>query len=517
MKNQALRYFAMLLLLLGIITGVSTINAEAAEQPNMKVTSIKLPVYRSFQELSDQQIHLAQNYTRYAELSYNDVVTIISEQEYAAKIRMADGREGWVHRAYLNSDIKNQTWLVKKERNLRATSDGTKPVIDKIPGNTKVFVLDVTPDTKYYKIQTADGQKEGWIYNWYLENETYMTIPGGSNVIPFDFGTGATTNSISIFTPLNTKANVTANAINQFINYKTNWGNTFMTGMGEAYIEAQSKTGLNAVYLLAHSGLETKWGDSTIVKSKRNYYGLNANDIKPLDDAYDFSSKKAGIVNGAEFINLTYVNRHNLMKNSLDPYQQPTLDNMRFNSNYHQYSTDEAWASKIAQIAKEFTTFTTNTGWKSWGGKWFYYNQDWTLKTGWLQTGGKWYYFDNAGVMKTGWQYVGGKWYFMNPNGDMTTGWLYAGGKWYFLNPGGDMQTGWLYNGGQWYFLDNSGSMKTGWMSTGGKWYYLNNSGAVKTGWVLVSNKWYYLYSDGHMAANTTIGGYRLGKDGAML
>jgi len=59
--------------------------------------------------------------------------------------------------------------------------------------------------------------------------------------------------------------------------------------------------------------------------------------------------------------------------------------------------------------------------------------------------------------------------------------------------------------------------MKTGWLYNGGKWYYLNYSGAMQTGWIKYNGKWYYLYGDGHMAANTTVSGYRLGKDGAML
>jgi beta-N-acetylglucosaminidase len=305
------------------------------------------------------------------------------------------------------------------------------------------------------------------------------------------------TNDITLFTPLNTTSKVTANAINQFINYKTNWANTLMTGMGSSYIEAQNVTKLNAVYLLAHSGLETRWGTSGIVANKYNFYGINANDLQPLTDAYNYSSKSSGIVAGAIFINQTYVNRDKFMPNSLAPYQQPTLDNMRFNSNYHQYSSDEAWAGKITQIAKEFTIFTSATGWKTWDNKWYYYNQDWILKTGWLQTGGKWYYFDKSGIMQTGWQYVNG--------------------KWYFLNKGGDMKIGWLSSGGKWYFLDNNGIMKIGWVNSGGKWYYMNNGGAMQTGWVNISKKWYYLYSDGHMAANTTIGKYRFGKDGAMI
>ncbi|MFF2448965.1 glucosaminidase domain-containing protein [Neobacillus sp. NPDC058068] len=519
MKNRVIRSLLMFALLLGFFYGATLNKAEAAEQTNMKVTSIKLPVYRSFEELSDYQIHLKPTYTRYAELSYSDKVTILSEKDYAAKIRMEDGREGWVHRAYLNSDIKNQTWLVKKGRNLRAEADGSKPITGSIGDRTKVYVLEVSPDTKYYKIETVDEpKKQGWIYNWYLEKETYMTIKGGSNVIPYEFGKeGTTTNNISIFTPLNTKASVTANAINQFINYKTKWTNTLMTGMGSSYIEAQNKTGLNAIYLVAHSGLETRWGTSGIVANKYNYYGINANDLRPLTDAYDYSTKSSGIVAGAIFINQMYVNRDTFMKNALDPYEQPTLDNMRFNSNYHQYSADEAWASKIAQIANEFTAFTTNTGWKSLDGKWYYFNNDWSLQTGWLQTGGKWYYLNQAGVMQTGWVQTGGKWYYLNSSGAMQTGWLSTGGKWYFLNPAGDMKTGWLSTGSKWYFLDSSGAMKTGWVSTGGKWYYMNSSGAMQTGWVLVGKKWYYLYSDGHMAANTTIGKYRLGKDGAML
>jgi glucan-binding YG repeat protein len=483
-----------------VLLGIFHSKAMAAgAQSEMRVISNKLPVYQSFADLSENKIHLDPNYKRYAELSFNDKVTILNEKNYAAQISMGDGRIGWVHRAYLKSDIKDQLWLVKKERNMRNEPNLSKPVIDTISSNKKVFVLEMTPDSKFYRVQTTDGLQEGWIYNWYLENEQYPSINGGSNVIPYEFGKeGTVTNSISIFTPLNTKAKVTANQLNQFVNYKTNWGNTFMTGMGSAYVEAQNKTNVNAIYLLAHSGLETSWGDSTIVKSKKNYYGINANDIEPLDDAYDYASKSEGIVNGAIFINQTYINRDKFMADSLYPYQQPTLDNMRFNSNLHQYSTDEAWASKIAQIANEFSIFTANTGWKTWGGKWYYFNNDWTLKTGWTLYKNKWYYLNKSGVMLTGWQWINGKWYYLNPAGDMKTDWLYSGGKWYYLDlKNGDMKTGWLY--------------------TGGKWYYLNNSGAMQTGWIKLGGKWYYLYKDGHMAANTTVSGYRLGKDGAML
>ena len=60
--------------------------------------------------------------------------------------------------------------------------------------------------------------------------------------------------------------------------------------------------------------------------------------------------------------------------------------------------------------------------------------------------------------------------------------------------------------------------MATGWVKSGGDWYYMLDYGAMKTGWLYSGGKWYYFYpSSGKMAYNTTIEGYKLGPDGAML
>jgi len=59
--------------------------------------------------------------------------------------------------------------------------------------------------------------------------------------------------------------------------------------------------------------------------------------------------------------------------------------------------------------------------------------------------------------------------------------------------------------------------MKTGWLKSGSKWYYLSLSVGMAIGWHKINGKSYYFYGDGLMAANTTIGGYRLGKDGAWI
>ncbi|MGV2939603.1 carbohydrate binding domain-containing protein [Mesobacillus sp. LC4] len=157
------------------------------------------------------------------------------------------------------------------------------------------------------------------------------------------------------------------------------------------------------------------------------------------------------------------------------------------------------------------------TGWILSGGKWYLLEESGAMKTGWVKSGTKWYYLESSGAMKTGWLKDGGKWYYLESSGAMKTGWLKSGGKWYYLEGSGVMKTGWLKSEGKWYYLENSGAMKTGWVKSGTKWYYLESSGAMKTGWIKSGSKWYYLYSSGAMAYNTTIGGYKLGADGAWI
>jgi glucan-binding YG repeat protein len=207
-------------------------------------------------------------------------------------------------------------------------------------------------------------------------------------------------------------------------------------------------------------------------------------------------------------------------------------------------------------------TGAMQTGWLSDGGKWYFLDKkSGAMQTGWVNDGGKWYFLDNkSGAMQTGWVKDGGQWYFLDKkSGAMVTGllkegksnyilrtsgawltgnawvkdgndwyyltnnsaklgWIKSGKNWYYLYPTtGKMVTGWTSVNGVWYFMSQNGAMVTGWAKVDGEWYYLKASGAMATGWVKVSNKWYYLYSNGIMAADTTIDGYKLGKNGAWI
>ncbi|MGG3563690.1 glucosaminidase domain-containing protein [Neobacillus rhizosphaerae] len=545
MKKVLFRSFVVVFLLLGFFHSKASAATNTATQ--MSVISINVPFFKENPNLVKSE--------QLVDLSFNAKVTVLEEVRNAAKIELEDGKVGWVYKEYLSNDLSNQTWIVKKWRNLKDAPGFSSNVIGQIDDHSKVTVLGYDATTHYYKVQTMiDGKlQQGWIYGWYMDiNDQPRTTDGGSNVIPYEFEKeGKVTNSISLFTPLDTFSNITANEINRFIDYKTQEPSSKMKGMGAAYIEAQNVTGLNAIYLLAHSGLESKWGNSDIVGTKNNFYGIGAVDFDPMANAHKFDTPSKGIINGANYIKNHYVSWDKTVEDPTYPfYSQPTLDNMRFNSGYHQYATDPAWAGKIANIAKEFYEFTFANGEKvkkSWykeGQNSYYFDQNGKMLTGKQSLDGKFYFFNDNGYLKTGWQNVGGKWFYVyvNVNGNgtyktgwfldkdkkwyylntqsgaMLTGWQYINGKWYYLNASGDMKTGWLFSGGKWYFLDQkNGDMKTGWLYTGGKWYYLNNSGAMQTGWIKLGGKWYYLYKDGHMAANTTVGGYRLGKDGAML
>lgn len=301
-----------------------------------------LEVYSSFEDLS--------NYTRQNSsvfLAFGEQVEVISQNQYAVQIRsLSRDISGWVQKDYLVTDPGSVWWYVKEGRNFRSQPNSYSTNLGYVADKSTVKVLDYTLGTEssfphWYKIQTIEGTI-GWIWGGGVN---------GSNIIRYESNkVGAATNEINIFTPLNTASTLTANQLNSFIHYATN-GNTssYMYNMGEAFLEAQRLTGLNAIYLLAHSALETGYGTSSIVKSKYNYYGIHAFDACPSTCASEFEGKAQGIIGGADWISRNYVNR--------DAYQQFTIDNMRNNNNTHQYATDEAWHVKIANIAKNLLNF----------------------------------------------------------------------------------------------------------------------------------------------------------------
>lgn len=98
--------------------------------------------------------------------------------------------------------------------------------------------------------------------------------------------------------------------------------------------------------------------------------------------------------------------------------------------------------------------------------------------------------------------------------------WINVMGKWQYNDSLGNALVNTWYSdrsNGKVYYLDSQGYMTTGWINPGGSWYYLDENGVRQSGWRQVNGKWYYLDAQGKMLYNTTVGGYKLGYDGAMV
>ena len=86
------------------------------------------------------------------------------------------------------------------------------------------------------------------------------------------------------------------------------------------------------------------------------------------------------------------------------------------------------------------TTGVMHTGWRSSGGKKFYYHEDGELAMGETKIGGSWYYFNSNGTMHTGWRNVGEKTYYYKGNGQLAIGKTEIDGIIYYFEKNGELQ-----------------------------------------------------------------------------
>lgn len=201
---------------------------------------------------------------------------------------------------------------------------------------------------------------------------------------------------------------------------------------------------------------------------------------------------------------------------------------------------DDAWHWFNAE-GVDAGAVAVKAGWFQHEGNWYWFKNANTLaEDEWLRTGGTWYYLGEKGRMLTGhreiegkhyfllssgamldgpgWKKVGSTWYYPDASGALAAQkWRSIGGSWYWFDEAGRMKTGWLKLDNKWYYLKGSGAMATGWEKVGSTWYLLHSSGEMLTGWQKLGKTWYYLADSGAMAANTWVGNYYLGSDGAWI
>ena len=111
-----------------------------------------------------------------------------------------------------------------------------------------------------------------------------------------------------------------------------------LAGKGAIFKEAEERYQINALYIIAHSAIESSWGRSQIAKDKNNFFGIAAYDTTPYDSAKSFDDVDKGILGAAKWIRENYIDNG-----------RTYLGNKASGMNVL-YASDPYWGEKIASI-----------------------------------------------------------------------------------------------------------------------------------------------------------------------
>ena len=111
-----------------------------------------------------------------------------------------------------------------------------------------------------------------------------------------------------------------------------------LAGKGAVFKEAEKRYQVNALYLMAHSALESSWGRSQIANDKNNFFGIAAYDTTPYHSAKSFDNVDKGILGAAKWIRDNYFDEG-----------RTYLGNKSSGMNVL-YASDPYWGEKIASI-----------------------------------------------------------------------------------------------------------------------------------------------------------------------
>ena len=144
------------------------------------------------------------------------------------------------------------------------------------------------------------------------------------------------------FSNLKSRTNYTAADINRLYSIM-GASDSKLAGKGATFKAAEQRYVVNALYLVAHSALESAWGRSKIAKDKNNFFGISAYDDSPYTSATKFDNVDSGILGAARWINSRYLH------NSGYPANGAYLGNKAGGMNVN-YATAPYWGESIASI-----------------------------------------------------------------------------------------------------------------------------------------------------------------------
>ncbi len=231
--------------------------------------------------------------------------------------------------------------------------------------------------------------------------------------------------------------------------------------------------------------------------------------------------------------------------------------------NYKYYAAKNGQISTSTWVGKKYvlSNGAMATGWQTIKHKRYYFSKKGDKANGWTKVDGKTYYFSD-GVMQTNkWIKNGGKktyyvtssgsrasgvtaigkysYYFDPKTGKVAYGMITSGKKTYWAKANGRLYKNVIFKVGSFRYYANANARiakgltrvasklyyfdkKTMHMITnkkvkaGSAYYYFTANGTAVTGsWQQIGGKYYYFGNDGKMLVNTTVGGYKVGADGA--
>ncbi|MBS7427882.1 MULTISPECIES: N-acetylglucosaminidase [unclassified Virgibacillus] len=285
-----------------------------------------------------------------------------------------NGKEVFIHQAYLNESKKTVYNLSLLEALKIQMSSGpktdkrydtyvSKQYIDKA-NRVSANLLNVRggPSTSFWVVGqlkkgdkvTILGEKNGW----YKIDYTVMWVnPSAQDVLyyldPSNFLNDE--KQKFQFVDLTKTTGSSAAQLYRVINNHLK-GKGILENQAQAFIDAGAKHGINELYLVAHTILETGNGKSTLAKGVQykgvkvyNMYGIGAIDSCPITcgakRAYEegWTTPYKAIVGGAKFAADKYIfaGQNTLYTIRWNPLAMDSLGKA-----YHQYASDIGWASK---------------------------------------------------------------------------------------------------------------------------------------------------------------------------
>ena len=289
-------------------------------------------------ELGNKKVWIHESYlskSNYKYVNYN--LTLAKAVELQMKVApQTDLGIAYVSKAYID---KNHRVDVSPGSRLNVRKSPGGSIIGSLSRGQKVKILGET-NNGWYKIEYgylgrfSNATKEQVQY--YLDPNNFINDP----IQQFQF------------LDLSKPSGATADTLNKLLK-----GKGILEGMGQAFIDAANKHGINDIYLVSHALLETGNGTSDLAtgkikrngKSIYNMYGIGAYDSCPLKCGADRAAQEGwyspedAIIGGAAFIGNDYIKSG---QNTLYKIRWNPQSMVRYGYASHQYASDIGWAAK---------------------------------------------------------------------------------------------------------------------------------------------------------------------------